>query len=122
MAGLSMGAGQTIQITFANLDKFAYIGCFSGGIRIGESGLDVKNAYNRVLADSIAFNKKVRLFWIGIGTDEQDNMYKGVNGFHTALLKSGIKHVYYESPGTGHEWLTWRRDLNDFAPRLFNFK
>ena len=29
------------------------------------------------------------------------------------------KHVYHESPGTAHEWLTWRRDLNEFAPLLF---
>ena len=30
-----------------------------------------------------------------------------------------IQHVFYESPGTDHEWQTWRRDLKDFAPRLF---
>ena len=24
-----------------------------------------------------------------------------------------------EWPGTDHEWQTWRRDLKDFAPRLF---
>jgi predicted alpha/beta superfamily hydrolase len=30
MAGLSMGANQTIQITMNNLDKFSYIGGFSG--------------------------------------------------------------------------------------------
>jgi S-formylglutathione hydrolase FrmB len=24
-----------------------------------------------------------------------------------------------ESPGTDHEWQTWRRNLKDFAPRLF---
>jgi len=28
--------------------------------------------------------------------------------------------IYFESPGTAHEWLTWRRDLNDFAPRPFH--
>jgi enterochelin esterase-like enzyme len=27
--------------------------------------------------------------------------------------------VYYESPGTAHEWLTWRRCLHEFAPLLF---
>jgi enterochelin esterase-like enzyme len=27
--------------------------------------------------------------------------------------------VYYESPGTSHEWLTWRRSLHEFAPLLF---
>jgi enterochelin esterase family protein len=29
------------------------------------------------------------------------------------------RYVYFSSPGTAHDWLTWRRDLNDFAPRLF---
>ncbi|MGA2406075.1 MAG: alpha/beta hydrolase-fold protein [Bacteroidales bacterium] len=119
MAGLSMGGMQTIQITFGNLDKFAYIGGFSGAGRFGSTGLDIKNDYNGLLSDSTAFNKKVKLLWIGIGTDEAVNMYKSVNGFHMALLKAGIKHVYYESPGTAHEWLTWRRCLNEFAPLLF---
>jgi enterochelin esterase-like enzyme len=119
MAGLSMGGMQTIQITFANLDKFSYIAGFSGAGRFSGTGLDVKNDYRGILADSAAFNKKVKLLWIGIGTAEPENMYKGVNGFHLALLKAGIKHVYYESPGTAHEWLTWRRDLYDFAQRLF---
>jgi enterochelin esterase family protein len=119
MAGLSMGGMQTIQITFTNLDYFAYIGGFSGAGRFSGAGLDVKNDYNGILADSSAFNKKVRLLWIGIGTAEPENMYKAVNGFHLSLLKAGIKHVYYESPGTAHEWLTWRRSLNEFAPLLF---
>lgn len=120
MAGLSMGGMQTIQITFANLDKFAYIAGFSGAGRFSGAGLDVKNDYNGILVDSTAFNKKVRLLWIGIGTAEPENMYKAVNGFHLALIKAGIRHVYYESPGTAHEWLTWRRDLYQFAPLLFN--
>jgi enterochelin esterase-like enzyme len=46
-------------------------------------------------------------------------MYEGVKNYHEALEKAGIKHVYYESPGTSHEWLTWRRCLNEFAPLLF---
>ena len=36
-----------------------------------------------------------------------------------SLTDAGIAHVYQESPGTDHEWQTWRRDLNDFAARLF---
>jgi hypothetical protein len=31
----------------------------------------------------------------------------------------GIMSVYYESPGTAHEWLMWRRHLREFAPLLF---
>jgi len=119
MAGLSMGGMQTIQITMSNLDKFAYIGGFSGAGRFSGAGLDVSKDYNGVLADADAFNKKIKLLWIGIGTSEPQNMYKAVNGFHMSLSAAGIKHVYYESPGTDHEWLTWRRSLNEFAPLLF---
>jgi enterochelin esterase family protein len=36
-----------------------------------------------------------------------------------ALNGAGIKAVFVESPGTAHEWQTWRRGLRDFAPRLF---
>lgn len=118
MAGLSMGGGQTLQITTRNLDKFAYIGGFSGAARI-TTDTDLKTVYNGVFADAAAFNNKIKLLWIGIGTTEAVNMYAGVNGFHLALLKAGINHVYYESPGTAHEWLTWRRDLYQFAPLLF---
>jgi enterochelin esterase family protein len=43
----------------------------------------------------------------------------GTKNFSENLTKAGIHNVYFESPGTAHEWLTWRRCLNDFAPRLF---
>jgi enterochelin esterase family protein len=35
------------------------------------------------------------------------------------LSKRGVKHVIYASEGTAHEWLTWRRDLREFAPLVF---
>ena len=120
MAGLSMGGFQTFQITMNNLDKFSWIGGFSGaGGGMGGAQFDPKTAFNGVLADAAAFNKRVKLVWIGIGTQEPERMYKSVNSFHEALKQAGIQHVYYESPGTSHEWLTWRRDLHEFAPRLF---
>ena len=46
-------------------------------------------------------------------------MHDGIKGYHEALDKAGIKNVFYESPGTAHEWLTWRRCLHEFAPLLF---
>ena len=49
-------------------------------------------------------------------------MYQRVNGDHRSLEKAGNKHVYYESPGTAHEWQTWRRSLREFAPLLFTDK
>ena len=115
MAGLSLGGMQTFQITLKHLDKFAYIGGFSaaGGIYP-----DLKTAYGGVLADPRAFNKKVKVFWLSVGTEEG----RGLNGnkaFHQTLDAAGIKNVYYESPGTAHEWQTWRRSLYGFAPLLF---
>jgi hypothetical protein len=38
--------------------------------------------------------------------------------FSEQLTKAGIQNVYFESPGTAHEWLTWRRCLLDFAPPI----
>jgi enterochelin esterase family protein len=122
MAGLSMGGMQTFQITLSHLDLFSYIGGFSGagGLQmIGDQKPDWKAAYNGVFADSAAFAKKVHLLWLGVGTVEPERMRTGIQGLHAALTEAGIQHVYWESPGTDHEWQTWRRDLKDFAPRLF---
>jgi enterochelin esterase-like enzyme len=114
MAGLSMGGAQTLQISSNHLDLFAWIGSFSAPIR----NFDLKTSMNGVLTDSASFNKRVRLLWIGAGTAEEA-MMKGAAQVHAALDEAGIKHVFYESQGTSHEWQTWRRSLNDFAPRLF---
>lgn len=118
MAGLSMGGFQSFQIAMTNLDKFAYVGGFSGG-GIIEQGGDFSKMYNNVWSDVDAFNKRVKLIYLSIGTAEPANMYQTVNNFHKEFEKAGIKHVYYESPGTSHEWLTWRRSLNQFAELLF---
>jgi len=122
MAGLSMGGMQTFQVTLKHLDLFSYIGGFSGagGLQmIGDQKPDWKAAYGGVFADAAAFAKKVHLLWLGVGTAEPERMRAGIQGLHSALTEAGIQHVYWESPGTDHEWQTWRRDLKDFAPRLF---
>jgi enterochelin esterase family protein len=46
-------------------------------------------------------------------------MHSGIVKLHDAFTEANVNHVFYESPGTSHEWQTWRRDLKDFAPRLF---
>jgi enterochelin esterase-like enzyme len=120
MAGLSMGGAQTFQITLKHLDLFAYIGGFSGaGGGFGGAPFDPKTAHGGVMADADEFNKKVHVLWLGIGTAEPQRLYDSVKGYHEALEKAGIKHAYYESPGTSHEWQTWRRCLHEFTPLLF---
>lgn len=117
MAGLSMGGMQSFTTVLANTDKFAYLGGFSGssGARPGGPPFDAKTSNNGVFADAAAFNKKMRVLFLGIGSVEGP----GTKTFSTKLTEAGIHNVYFESPGTAHEWLTWRRCLNDFAPRLF---
>lgn len=33
----------------------------------------------------------------------------GTKNFSGALMKADVHNVYFESPDTAHEWLTWRR-------------
>jgi enterochelin esterase-like enzyme len=108
LAGLSMGGMLTHGISLAHVDKFAYIGMFSGG-SIGVS--EIKD-----MAD---FKKKVKLVFVGYGSREN-----GATGKANVeeLKNAGINAVYYESPLTAHEWLSWRRDLREFAPLLFQGK
>ena len=113
MAGLSRGGFQTTMTVFANLDKFAWMGTFSGFF--ARPGDNVTEGFNGVFKDPAAFDKQINLLFISTGTEE------GMPSEAVDALKAhGIKNiVYHESQGTAHEWLTWRRALNEFAPRLF---
>ena len=105
MAGLSMGGMYTHGITLAHLDKFSHIGMFSGGsIGVAE------------IKDMADFKKKVRLVFASYGSRENGATAK-TNA--DDLNKAGIKAVFYESPQTAHEWLSWRRSLHEFAQLLF---
>ena len=128
MAGLSMGGMQTISVTMANLDKFSHVGLFSGGAATGGRGRagqpapppaapDFKTIYNGNMADPAEFNKKVHVFFFSCGSLENPD---GLNKHQEQLVAAGIKNSYvYVSPGTAHEWQTWRRSLYAFAPLLF---
>jgi enterochelin esterase-like enzyme len=120
MAGLSMGANQTIQITMNNLDVFSHIGGFSGTSNYPNTTvIDPETFQNGKFKDGSSLNKQIKLLWLGLGTKEPNPFPGSVRAFRDMLEKGGIKYVYYESQGTAHEWLTWRRDLYQFAPLLF---
>ena len=111
MAGLSWGGKQTLEITTANLDKFSYIGTFSGAI----FGLDAKSFANGVFADSKTFNEKVHYFFMGCGSEENFGTERTIN----SIKELGCKGEFYQSQGTAHEWLTWRRCFAQFVQHLF---
>jgi enterochelin esterase-like enzyme len=107
MAGLSMGGMQTRAITLAHLDTFSHIGVFSGG------SIALTN-----ITDMPAFKKKAKLVFVSYGSKENGSVAAKANV--EVLKQAGINSVYYESPGTAHEWQSWRRSLKEFAPLLFN--
>jgi enterochelin esterase family protein len=102
MAGLSMGSMVTSSVTLPNLDKFSYIGLFSGG---------------RIAPDQISDKSKVKLVFMSYGSREGGS--ESVKAAADALNAAGIKGVSYVSPLTAHEWQSWRRSLREFAPLLF---
>jgi enterochelin esterase family protein len=118
MAGLSMGGMQTMLIGMNHLELFSYYGFFSGAIMGGIID-DPKTAFNGAFADAVSFNKKVKLMWFGAGSGETQ-FVKMLDDSRKKLEALGIKSTSFISQGTFHEWHTWRRDLNEFAPLLFN--
>jgi len=120
VAGLSMGANQALHLATGHLDTFAYMAGFSGTMNgLSTDALDPATAFNGIFKDGATFNAKLKLLWIGMGTEEPEPFPHAIGAFRTMLDKAGVKYVYFSSPGTSHEWLTWRRDLRDFAPRIF---
>ena len=111
MAGLSWGGHQTFDLVLNNMDKFSYMGAFSGAI----FGLDVKTAYNGVFSKPEEFNKKIHYLYLSCGSEENF----GTEALVKSLQEAGIKTDFYVSPGTHHEWLTWRRCFRQFIPHLF---
>jgi len=102
MAGLSLGAAQTKSITLGHLDLFSHIGMFSGGT---------------IAPAEITDKSKVNLVFMSYGGVE--NGAATVKAAADTLTQAGIPGYAYVSPGTAHEWQSWRRSLYAFAPLLF---
>ena len=111
MAGLSWGGHQTFDLVFNNMDKFAWVGTFSGAI----FGIDLKTAYNGVFTNADEFNKKIHYMYMNWGSEDFIKSGDIVKG----LQEMGIKVEGKQSEGTAHEFLTWRRGLHEFIPHIF---
>src|SRR5690606_10376989 len=120
MAGLSMGANQAMQIVMRNLDQFGYLGAFSGTANYPKSDpIDVSTFMNGAFKNAALLNRQLKLLWLGAGTKEPDPFPASIGALKSMLDHTGVKYKYYTSEGTAHEWLTWRRCLNQFAMQIF---
>ena len=113
MAGLSWGGCQTFNTVLPHMDKFSALGTFSGAL----FGVDVKTCFNGVFADAEKYNKNIHYMFMGCGSEENF----GTEKMAQQLKELGIKLDVYVSPGTHHEWLTWRRCFKEFVPHLFKW-
>lgn len=108
IAGLSMGGWQSINVGLQNLDRFSWIGSFSGAADVATLDSPLKNHE--------ATNQQTKLIWIACGKDDflLDRNQSLVEAFKT----HGIKHQWLLTEGD-HSWPVWRTYLNDFLPLLF---
>jgi len=116
IAGLSLGGGQALGIGLSHTDLFSRVAGFSAALGAVTSpqagGLDFKS----LVADSKKMNERLRLLWVGCGTD--DTLFNSNKEFAKLLESSSIKHTFRVSDGA-HTWQVWRRYLNEVAPLLF---
>lgn len=120
MAGLSMGGAETLRAAPSNLDKFAYIGVFSMGLQVGSNAgvnSDFVERNAKFFADPDKTNKMVKLFWIGVGSNDR-TVTDGPKRLSDTLKAHNIRHEFHETEG-GHTWINWRLYLRDFTQLLF---
>ena len=103
MAGLSMGGAETKVITLAKPEVFAYWGLLSGG--------------NYTPAE-LEGKMKPKFIFISYGSKET-NGANALPKVEADLKAAGFKVATYVSPGTAHEFQTWRRSLYELAPLFF---
>ena len=108
IAGLSMGAAQTVVATNNNPNLFDYIGVFSGGGQVGDPAFESQ-------LDEIRKNK-VKLYWTGAG--DIDMARAGTVALEGDLKAKGFPTSYKEIPGR-HYWFLWRDFLSDYASQIF---
>ena len=108
IGGFSRGGNQGMAIGLANLDKFSYLCSYSSFTQVRDSQFE----------DSEAFNKKVHLFWLGIGTD--DFLYGNSKDLMQMLDRHNIKNVkVFTHDKYGHTWMNARYWLEKSFPLLF---
>lgn len=121
IAGLSMGGAQTLNIAFANLGDFGYVGVFSSGIFArGGPGVETKGPTweerHTAALDDAALKPGLQLIWFATG---RDDFLLQVSRDSVAMLKKHGFQVQYSETDGGHWWRNWREYLHEFAPMLF---
>jgi hypothetical protein len=112
LAGLSMGAAQSLSIGLKHLDQFAWVGAFSGA--------NLRGSQADLVPDPDAAAKKLRLLWLSCG-DKDKLAGEQLKALHDFLDEKKVPHIYHVESG-GHEWPVWKNDLYLVSQLLFRDK
>ena len=112
IGGFSRGGNQALFNGLSNLDKFSYLCSYSSF-----TSTDIAGVYD----NAAETNKKIHLFWLGVGTD--DFLYGNARDYMEFLDKKGIRSVKeFTSDKFGHTWMNAKYFLAKTLPLLFNKK
>ena len=106
IAGLSLGAMESLDIAFNHNDLFAWVGSFSAG--------DVLHSAHPISFESRQVD--FRLLWISCGTD--DDLLTPNRELIARLKEKNIAVTSVETRGA-HTWMVWHENLVHFVPLLF---
>ena len=110
IGGFSRGGNQGLSIGLSHLDKFSYLCSYSSF-----TSMDLPKVYD----NASRTNKKINLFWLGVGTD--DFLYSNSKEYMDFLDSKGIDNIqYFTSDKMGHTWMNARHFLSMTLPLLFD--
>ncbi len=111
IAGLSMGAGQTLNFGYKNPTFYNWIGAFSPAPNTIGASTTVK--------DIAAIKANVKLNFLAAGTTETSYL-STARSYHNFLNQNGITPLFLQvEEGLNHERENWNRQLHNFAQRIF---
>ena len=142
IAGLSMGGAETLYTALNHLDRFAWIGSFSGafvmwpganptppaGAPASPAGDGGRGRGGARTIDPAAFDKnfpaldakansKIKMLWITCGT--ADSLIAVNRQFKDWLRSKNVQFTELETPDVGHVWPYWRQNFTEFATKAF---
>jgi enterochelin esterase-like enzyme len=112
IGGFSRGGGQTLRAAFGNMDKFAWICCYSAYL----TSQEMEKSFASIVNDPANTNKQLKMLWVSVGNE--DFLY-GQTAEFLNYLKA--KNVNYKSliTGGGHTWMNTKVFLSETAQLLF---
>ena len=112
IGGFSRGGGQTLRTAFGNMDKFAWVCCYSAYLSTDE----MESAYRHVGENPENTNKQLKLLWVSVGED--DFLYNQTVEFIDYLKSKKVNYKSLITPG-GHTWMNVKTYVAETTQLLF---